>query len=377
LIIQKISAEVKVVRIFICLLFYFFCLSGVVLAENPLPLLVIERDVPIYIGDRFIVNHTTYVVNLSESQLETNLSCFIPERLYRKEDTFFGKEVQLDLSMYYPQQVEIKEYHELGEPKIEKIQDKIVFSWKGVTLPPHEAAIVQYENYLGPESMFYTPEGFNFSGLKVKTRYQCSLDNTDANFFLHYDLENGSGHKVEFLQFEVFFPDTIMMAGKEGKDVSLLEVTGYCMSSNALIQKWVIEDGFGNQTQSHGVFSQKRFFNPGEKLSFFVSFSGKKKTERGEIYPLIILRCRIQGVKLFEPIMVESERDISVGRFYYTEYATSIPDKLLFKLEKDKIEVVPAEIISRPTYTTVIPEIKKPLTGPVPPLKMQLEEENQ
>ena len=75
--------------------------------------------------------------------------------------------------------------------------------------------------------------------------------------------------------------------------------------------------------------------------------------------------------------MVESERDISVGRFYYTEYATSIPDKLLFKLEKDKIEVVPAEIISRPTYTTVIPEIKKPLTGPVPPLKMQLEEENQ
>lgn len=374
---KKRLIGVKAVVTFVFVIFCFSFSSIITLAQNSLPVLVIERDVPRHIDDRFIVNHSAYVVNLSESTLKINLKSFIPERLYRKEDAFFGKDVQLDLPLYYPQEVEIKKYHELGEPEIEKVQDKIVFSWRDVTLPPHDAAIVRYENYLGPESIFYTSEGFNFSGLKVKADYKCSLENDDVNFYLYYDLENTSQQRFEFLQFEVFFPDTIMMVGEEGKDVSLFEVTGYCMSSNALIQKWIIEDGFGNQTQSHSVFSQKRVFNPGEKLNFFVSFSGKKKTERGEIYPLIILRCRMQGVKLLEPLRVESEENISVGHFYYTEYATSIPDKWLFKFDKNKIEVVPAEIISKPTYTTVIPEPEEVITGPIPPPKMQLEEENQ
>lgn len=351
--------------------FFLFLIQGAIFvsafAQEPLPLLVIERDVPRIFNRIVAVNHRAYVVNLSDTPVNVDLRYLIPKDLYREEEAFFGKEVELDLPLYYPQQVEIKEYQELGQPVIKKGETEVIFAWKNVSLSPNEAAVIQFENYLGPLSIFYTSEGFDFSGLRVEKDYESFLEEDIAYFSLHYDIKNLSDHKFEFFQFEVFFPDTIMMAKEDGGNVQLLDVNQYCMSSNAYIQKWIINDGFGNQVQAYGVLSQKRTFSPGEQYTFFVNFTGKRKSEIGEIYPLLIVRCRIQGVKLLNPLIVQSEKNIKVGRFYYTEYATSIPDSQLFKFEEKEIKVVSAEKFPQSTFVTIIPQIEGPLTGPVPP----------
>ena len=269
--------------------------------------------------------------------------------------------------MYYPQQVEVKKYHDLERPIIGKRETEVIYTWNGVSLPPHEAAVVQLENYLGPVSMFYTPQGFDFSGLVVKTDYRCSSHRNNAHLSLHYDLQNVSRYKFEFLQLEVFFPDTIMMAGESGEDIQLFEVVQYCMSSNAHINKWIMDDGFRNQARGNSVLSRRRIFASGDHHRFFVTFSGKRKSKMGEIYPLLVLNCRMQGIKLLEPLIVQSKKNIRVGHFCYTEYVTSVPDSKLFKFDEEEIRVVFAEEVTKPTFATVVPEPEEPLSDLFPP----------
>jgi len=68
-----------------CLFSFILCsLSGIfdfVLAKEPFPLLVIERDVPRVIDRMVVVNHRAFVVNLSETSLEVNLRLVIPKAL--------------------------------------------------------------------------------------------------------------------------------------------------------------------------------------------------------------------------------------------------------------------------------------------------------
>jgi len=352
------------------------------LSKEPLPILVVERDVPQVFNHTAIVNHTTYVVNLSDISLEVTLRSVIPQSMYKESKVYpqFGKNAQLDLPMYYPSKVEIKEFNVLDRPLIEKGGkggrgiDEATYIWKNVSLSPHEAAIIYFDNYLGEADIFHTPEGLNVSGLSIITNYQALLDNDTAEISLSYDVKNTSNQKMNFLQFEVFFPDAIMSVGKSGENIKLLDVTKYCFSSGVQIQPLIMKDGFGNIAQGNSVFIQWKTLNPKESHQLFAVFTGKKKSEKGEIYPLLIVNCRMDGTSLLQPTVVESEENINVGRFYYTQYATTIPDSKLFKFEKDKIKVVAAEKVSEPTFATLLPE--EPLSGPVPfPTDMQGEGE--
>jgi len=366
----------KIGLIFFFIFFTFLTASNPSLSEEPLPVLVVERDVPVVFNHTAMVNHTSYVVNLSDTPLKVTLRSPIPQAMYKESKAYprFGKDAQLDLPMYYPSEVEIQEFHVLDRPLIEKKRDEVAYIWENVLLPPHEAAIIYFDSYLGEARMFHTPEGINLSGLSIITNYQTFLNQDTAEFSLSYDVRNTSNQKMKFLQFEFFFPDTIMSVGKSGENIKLLDVTKYCLSSGVQIQPWGIKDGFGNMAEGNSIFIQWETLNPGEGHHFYAVFTGEKKTEKGEIYPLLIVNCRMDGTRLLQPTVVESEENINVGRFYYTQYATTIPDSKLFKFEKDRIKVVAAENVREPTFATLLPE-ELP-SGPVPPpTDMQMEGE--
>jgi len=341
--------------------------------EEPISVLVVERDVPQVFNHTTIVNHTSYVVNLSDTPLKVTLRLVIPSGMYREGEIYpqFGESAQLDLPMYFPSEVEIEEFNVLEKPVIEK-KDEVTYIWENVPLPPHEAAIIYLDNYLGEAKIFHTPEGLNMSGLSIMTNYQAFLSNDTAEISLAYEVKNTSNQKMEFLQFESFLPDTIMSVGKSGEDVKLLDVTQYCLSSGVQIQPWIIKDGFGNIAEGNSILIQWKTLNPGECHHFFAVFTGEKKSEKGEVYPLLIINCQIDGARFLRPLIVESEENINVGRFYYTQYATTIPDSKLFKFEKGKIKVVAAEKVQEPTFATFLPE-ELP-SGPIsPPTDMQME----
>jgi len=354
----------------ISLIFSTLCLS-----EEPLPILVVERDVPQVFNHTAIVNHTAYVVNLSDTACKVTLESVIPENMYRKSKSYprFGKDAQLDMPMYYPSQVEIKNFNVLGEPEIEKKIDEVSYIWRDISIQAHQAAIIYFDNYLGKANMFHAPDGFKISGLSVITDYRASMiDENVAQLSLNYTIKNISNQKIEFLQFELFFPDTIMNVGENGKNIRLFDVAKYCLSSGVQIQPWIIKDGFGNMAQGNSIFIQWKTLDPGEEHQFFAVFTGTKKYDKGEIYPLLIINCRMDGTKLLQPTTIESKKNISIGRFYYTQYSTAIPDSKLFKFEKEKIKVVAAKEVQKPTFATFLPE--EVPSGPVIPPAIQKEE---
>jgi len=363
--IQDKMRRIWVIVIFLCFPFLLGPHSS--LCQETLPVLVIERDVPQVLNHAAMVNHTTYVVNLSDTLLQLTLRLVIPSGIYKESQFYprFGKNAQLDFPMHSPFQVEIREFHVLDKPLIEKEVGRVSYIWKDVALPPHEAAIIYFDNYLGEVRIFHTSEGLDLSGLIITTNYQASLNNNEAEISLAYQVKNTTNEEIKLLQFELFFPDTIMSVGKSGENLQLLDVTQYCLASGVQIQPWIIRDGFGNMAQGNSISVQWETLHPGEEHHFFASFTGRKKREKGEIYPLFIVNGRMDGTRLLEPTIVESEKDINVGRFYYTHYATTVPDSKIFKLKPETIEVVPAEKIPEPTFATLLPE--EVLSGPIPP----------
>ena len=147
--------------------------------------------------------------------------------------------------------------------------------------------------------------------------------------------------------------------------MQLLDITRYCLSSGVQIEPWTIADGFGNAAEGHSILSRWKVLEPGQSDRLEASFFGVKAREKGEIYPLFIINGRMDGTRLLEPTVVESMTDINVGRFYYTHYATAIPDSTLFKFSEDDITVVSAAEVEQPTFVTYVP--KEIPTGPISP----------
>jgi hypothetical protein len=167
-------------------------------------------------------------------------------------------------------------------------------------------------------------------------------------------LENKGKEDIEYLTFDAFMPYKLHLKEEE---VELLEITEISASPEVELSAPMICDGFGTPANGKDAFVNEEKLSQGEHLEFFLKVRGIKKLDKGEIYPLLTLRCRIIGEQIWPPTVIEFEKELKVESFYYNECSLVIGDSKLFKFGPKSIELVDAKSISEPTFS--LPELKE------------------
>ncbi len=315
-------------------------------------ILVIERDVPQTRNFVPVINHEAMIVNLSEEDLTIDIKSPVPKELYVIGEFYpaFMEMSLLSEPRYYPYEVEISDYTLLDRAAIEENDEEVIFHWRGVRIAPGKAVIAQYDNYFGDVTQFYREDGLALFDLFIHTSYSASFQSGEALFALSYDMENRGKEDMEFVEFRLFFPD-ITFLGEENAPTKMVEVTELSVSPNVEPYRGFICDGFGNTAEGTIFPVSVGRLKPEEHYKFFVKVKGIKKMERGEIYPLVTVRYRMAGERIWPPTIVSSEKSLEMKNFYYHYPSLVFPDRKLFKLGPKSVEVVESKSVSKPTFS--------------------------
>ena len=329
--------------------------------------LIVERDIPQTRNLVPIVNHEVMVVNLSDEELEIDIKSPFPKELYVRSKFYpaFGETSLIAAPVYAPYEIEVSDYTILESPSIEVKEEDVIYSWRNVKIPAGEAVIAQYDNYFGDVNQYYTEEGLKIFELAVHTSHSAELEDQSVSLTLNYDLENKGEEDIEYLVFDAFLPYKLHLKVEE---VELLEITEISASPEVELSAPMICDGFGTPANGKDAFVNAEKLSQGEHLEFFLKVRGIKRLDKGEIYPLLTIRCRIRGEQIWPPTVIEFEKELKVESFYYNECSLVIGDSKLFKLGPKSIELVEAKSISEPTFPP--PTLKHvPPKGAPPGLK--------
>jgi len=311
-------------------------------------ILVIDRDVPqTRVGFEPVVNHEAMVVNLSDKTVTVDIESPIPRGLYVEKKFFpaFGNDSLLSLPMHFPEKVAVSDYKILERPIIDRKNGETVFRWKNVAIPPKQAAIAQYDNYMGPRSQFYTGEGLRILGLDIRNSHKASvIDGGKAVVFeIYYDFENRGHEEVKSVLMDLILPDKIF--GEEGKEpVNLFDVTDAVASPEIKIMRGMLGDGFGKPAEGTIFTFAVDAIKPGKSVGFWIKVIGKKMAGEGSSYPLLSFQGQTDGSPVWPPTQVKSNKQLNITRYSYRYANLILPDKRLFRFDPSGVRVEEAAV---------------------------------
>lgn len=305
-------------------------------------LYVIERDTLQTRNFTPIINHETMLFNLGDRPLSLELNSSIPAGKFVKGKHYpaFLEESLLPDPLFSPIEVAPKKTSYLAKPEIRTAGDKTTFVWKKVAIPPGEAMIAQYDNYLGEPSLYWSKDGLDVFGLTIRTSYSTQSKAGDGMVSFDYELANATGSELSDLMLDVFIP--LRLIG-ETKETTLLELKEISFSPNAEIAQVTKADGFGRATSGVSIILWSRSLAQNDKLHFFLRLIGGRTTETGEIWPIIAIRGRSLQQPLWPPTRIKMEEKVNEGRFSYVAYNLVIQDSRVLRISPQAITVVPAK----------------------------------
>jgi len=305
-------------------------------------LYVIERDTLQTRNFTPIINHETMLFNLGDRPLSLELNSPIPAGKFVKGKYYpaFLEESLLPDPLFSPIEVTTKKTSYLAKPEIKTAGDKTSFVWKKVAIPPGEAMIAQYDNYLGEPSLYWSKDGLEVFGLTIRTNYSAQRKAGDGVLSFDYELANATGSELSDLMLDVFIPLRLI---NETKETTLLELKEIAFSPNAEIAQVTKADGFGRATSGVSIILWSRSLAQNGKLHFFLRLMGGRTTETGEIWPIITIRGRSLQQPLWPPTRIKMEEKVNEGRFSYVSYNLVIQDSRVLRISPQAITMVPAK----------------------------------
>lgn len=328
--------------------FLIFCLAFAVIGTLPASsaqveetLAVIERDTLQTRNFAPVINHEAMVVNLTGKALTVDIRSPFPAGKYIKDSSLaaFGKDSLLGAPLFSPFEAPVKEHMVLEKPALEEKGADISYYWNKVTIPAENAAIAQYDNYYGPVTAFYRPDGLDVEGLRVTGDYSVTKQDTMFRFKFVFTLKNSGTQDIDEMFFRFFLPNALALDEK-GDLHTLVEPDEIWSSENLTVTISTIIDGFGNAARGIDATMEIGTLNAGAEIQGVLQIDFKKKVEEGDIFPIFNLLGRRKLTRLWPATIISGEAIKSVKSFHYLFYNLVITDSRLFKLKKDSIEVV-------------------------------------
>lgn len=260
------------------------------------PVLVVERDVPqTRVGFEPIVNHEAMVVNLSKEAITVDIESPIPRGRYIVKKFFpaFGRNTLLGIPMEYPQKIEVSKYNILERQNIVTHGDKTIFQWKNVSIPPGQAAIAQFDNYLGPLSQFYTESGLRILDLDIRSSYKTAFvdDGKAVVLDLSYEMENLGSKEMQNILMDVIVPDKVFPEGPN-PPVQIFETADAVASPQITMMRGMLGDGFGKAAEGIIFSISIDSIKPGETRTFWMKVIGKNWAKRGKATLSFLFRVK-------------------------------------------------------------------------------------
>jgi hypothetical protein len=311
--------------------------------QEPMSLYIIERDTLQTRNFTPIVNHQTMVFNPGEKPVTLELISKIPAGKDREGGgypAFLGDSLLPD-PLFSIIEISPKKTSYLARPETISEKGHVSYVWKGITLPPGENVIAQYDNFLGEQNYYWKKDGFDFQGLKAKTAYEVrKVDSSDWELSLKYDIQNTTKNSIKELVFGVFVP--VRQIGRESETV-FLDIRQICSSPNVEPFQITKSDGFGEAAFGVAGNLMIRELEAGSKASFIIRIVGFQGNEKGTIWPLINVSGRILELAVWPQTIVKANVPISEERFNYLSYNLVIKDNRMFVLSRKGITVKSAQ----------------------------------
>lgn len=312
--------------------------------EQVNPVLLVERDVPqTRVGFDPIVNHEALIVNLSKEAIILDIESPIPAGRYVVKQFFpaFGPNALLGTPMEYPQKVEVSKYDVLEKPIVDTKYGKTVFRWKKVNIPSGQAAIAQYDNYLGPLSQYYTESGLRILDVDIRSSYKTSLVDSGKAVVLDlfYELENLGREEMRSVLMDVIVPDKVF-ADESGSPVQLFETADAVASPEVRMMRGMLGDGFGKVAEGIIFSISIDSIKPGQSRTFWLKVIGKDWTKDGKSYPLISFQGQTTGSPIWPATKLKSKQKLQITNYSYRDANLILPDKRLFQFEPSEVKIV-------------------------------------
>ncbi|MEW6620165.1 MAG: hypothetical protein AB1422_12660 [bacterium] len=311
---------------------------GKVKEPHPIPIYVIERDTLQTRNFIPVVNHETMIINLGKRSVRLDLVSKIPEGKYREGEGYpaFLEDSLLPEPLFSLKDISPKKTLYLEHPEFDK--DENAYIWKGILLPPAQNLIAQYDNYFGEYSHYWTAQGFDFQGIKIKTSYISSkLNESEWELSLSYDIENATGYQVKDFSMSVFLP--VKEIRKED-EVSFIDLQQICASPNIEVSQVTKSDGYG--CAAYGVMANlgTSEFDAEGKIRFFVCIAGALLPNNGSIWPTINITGRLFNQESCWPAtLIKTDIPVAEEHFSYTSYNLVIKDSHTFTFHQGEVVV--------------------------------------
>jgi hypothetical protein len=312
--------------------------------EQVHPVLLVERDVPqTRVGFDPIVNHEALIVNLSKDAITLDIESSIPEGRYVVKQFFpaFGRNTLLGMPMEYPQKIEVSKFDVLETPTIDTKSGKTVFRWKNVSIPPGQAAIAQYDNYMGPLSQYYTTSGLRILDVDIRSSYKVSFmdDGKAVVLDLSYEIENLGREELQALLMDIIVPDKAFSDGSDSL-TQLFETADAVASPEIQMMRGMLGDGFGKVAEGTIFNISIDSIKPGQSRTFWMKVIGKNWTKDGKSYPLISFQGQTTGSPIWPATKLKSKKKLQITTHSYRHANLILPDKRLFKFGPSEVTIV-------------------------------------
>jgi hypothetical protein len=311
--------------------------------------LIVERDVLQTRTNAFtpIINHEALVANLSDHPIEVSIESPVPDGLYKVDQFYpaFGQDSLLAAPMYFPDKIAIAKYEILERPSVETKNARVRFIWPKVRIKPGHAAIAQYDNYFGRLSQFWSEKGLRLLDLSIAAEYKASFEvrSKEISFDLQWRLKNQGKEDIENIMLDFILPDTVHSL--EGKpDTTFFNLNRLSHSEGIKSSRGMLGDGFSRPATGSILAMNTPKLKPGETSILWAKVKGEKLVEKGRIWPLVTVQCRMKGDRIWPATFLHSSTPLKTSSFYYRQCNMILPDAYLFHLEPESVKVRKAPV---------------------------------
>jgi hypothetical protein len=327
-------------------------LVGLLLMAAPCAAMSQTDDAPLYIIERdtlqtrnfvAIVNHETMAVNLGEANLELDLTSPIPAGKNHSGPFYpaFLEDSLLPDPLFAPLEVAPTKVSYLDRPQQIDTDKTLSFIWPQVALPPGEAVIAQYDNFLGEKNFYHRPTGLDIFGLEIATDYRAVKQDKDRwQLTLAYTLSNDTDADLSNLVLDIFVPLIQHTGNEEDKQENVLMTPEeICSSPDLEVARMTRVDGFSTAATGLAALLRLKNLEAGQQHSCFIRVVGLLESQTGTLWPILSLRGRSLQQAIWPPTQIEPKPATKESRFSYLSYNLVLQDSRVFTLSPEGFQV--------------------------------------